>query len=373
MGAKLCTAIFGVGAYTVADTAYKNPDIKKHKETFDALHLSSREVSALFEVFKLIDKDSSGEISCRELLDHMGLERTKFTKRVFTIMDEDGSGEIDFREFCIATWNYCTLGKGALILFAFDLYDNDSSGSIDVDEIELMLKEVYGKSVKTNSQAKHLMQALEKDYGNKSTADCNIDKAQFSDFVRRNPGLLYPAFQLQSKLQAAICGVGFWEDLAQTRIKLSGGAYVHVSSMIVSEINRDAFDQLVITGSKHSEKTGIISAITLAGNGSGESAKNLALKGKLKEEVQSHEVSNMAGTVADRRLRSGVKAVIAANKLKRAAGVGSAAPKHSGHGKLVGASAKINPQAKSADRKPGLVRKSSFEQLRDLTRRKKKK
>ena len=86
----------------------------------------------------------------------------------------------------------------------------------------------------------------------------------------------------------------------------------------------------------------------------------------------------MAGTVADRRLRSGVKAVIAANKLKRAAGVGSAAsgsssaPKHSGHGKLAGASAKINPQTKSADRKPGLVRKSSFEKLRDLTRRKKK-
>ena len=45
------------------------------------------------------------------------------------------SGEIDFREFVIALWNYCTLGKAALILFAFDLYDNDNSGKIDIDEI----------------------------------------------------------------------------------------------------------------------------------------------------------------------------------------------------------------------------------------------
>ena len=54
------------------------------------------------------------------------LQPSKFTKRVFSIMDEDGSGEIDFREFVIALWNYCTLGKAALILFAFDLYDNDN-------------------------------------------------------------------------------------------------------------------------------------------------------------------------------------------------------------------------------------------------------
>ena len=309
------------------------------------------------------------------MLDHMRLEKTKFTKRVFTIMDQDGSGEIDFKEFCIATWNYCTLSKAALILFAFDLYDNDSSGAIDVDEIELMLKEVYGKSAKTSSQAKHLLAALEKDYGNKSASNCTIDKTQFSDFVRRNPGLLYPAFQLQQKLQQSICGVGFWEDLAQTRIKLSGGAYVHVSSMIVSEINREAFDQLVITGSKASDK-GVISAVKLAtggGVGGYTSSKNEAqLKAKLRDEVKGHEASVLTGTVGDRRLRAGVKAVIAANKLKKTQEGASSVPTHSGHGKM-GGSAKINPSLKSGPGgKPGLVRKSSFEKLKDFTRRKKK-
>ena len=55
------------------------------------------------------------------MLEYLHLERTKFTKRIFRIFDEDGSGQIDFREFVIALWNYCTLGKPALIMFAFDL------------------------------------------------------------------------------------------------------------------------------------------------------------------------------------------------------------------------------------------------------------
>lgn len=61
------------------------------------------------------------------------------------IFDEDGSGSIDFREFVMSLWNYCTLSKAALIMFAFDLYDNDNSGEIDIGEVELLLKEVrYG-------------------------------------------------------------------------------------------------------------------------------------------------------------------------------------------------------------------------------------
>ena len=352
----ICSSLFGVGAYTVADTAYQNPEVAKHKETFEALGLKSREVSALFEVFKIIDKDSSGEISCREMLDHLGLEKTKFTKRVFSIMDEDGSGEIDFREFCVATWNYCTLGKGALILFGFDLYDNDSSGNIDIDEIELMLKEVYGKSLKTSSQAKHLMAALEKDYGNKNTAQCSVDKAQFSEFVRRNPGLLYPAFQLQQKLQSSMCGVGFWEDLAQTRIKLSGGAYVHVSSMIVAEINKEAFDQLVKTTEK--KGGGGVASIALRGGSGIKDKINTEQKAKLRDELNSHDASLMTGTVGDRRLRAGVKAVMAQNRMKKFA-----------QETKVGRSVKINPGA-TADKKPGLVRKPSFEKLRDMAKRK---
>ena len=52
-----------------------------------------------------------GEVSITEMLDLLGLPRTRFAKRVFAIFDADGSGEVDLREFFITTWNYCTLSK----------------------------------------------------------------------------------------------------------------------------------------------------------------------------------------------------------------------------------------------------------------------
>ena len=71
--------------------------------------------------------------------------------------DEDGSGEVDFREFVTSLWNYCTVGPHALSIFAFDMYDCDSSGTIDKDEIRLMLKEVYGDEFDRNEFAHRIL------------------------------------------------------------------------------------------------------------------------------------------------------------------------------------------------------------------------
>jgi hypothetical protein len=38
-------------------------------------------------------------------------------------------------------------------LFAFDLYDKDSSGVIDSNEVKLMLKEIYGANYTQNVHA----------------------------------------------------------------------------------------------------------------------------------------------------------------------------------------------------------------------------
>jgi Ca2+-binding EF-hand superfamily protein len=70
------------------------------------------------------------------------------------MFDEDDSGEIDFREFVLSCWNYCSLGRSTLMLFAFDLYDKDSSGIIDQKEIGQMLKDIYGKGWEKNTYAK---------------------------------------------------------------------------------------------------------------------------------------------------------------------------------------------------------------------------
>merc|ERR1719504_257042 len=103
--------------------------------------LSESEARSVYFAFERMDEDGSGEVSITELLD---LPRTRFAKRVFAIFDADGSGEVDLREFFITTWNYRTPSKMALALFAFDLYDRDDSGHIDRQEMERMLRDVYG-------------------------------------------------------------------------------------------------------------------------------------------------------------------------------------------------------------------------------------
>ena len=79
------------------------------------------DIGSLFRIFRMVDVDNSGTIEVAELLAFLDIERTKFSKRIFCMFDEDNSGEIDFREFVLSCWNYCTLGRTTLVLFAFDL------------------------------------------------------------------------------------------------------------------------------------------------------------------------------------------------------------------------------------------------------------
>eukprot|EP00601_Ochromonadales_sp_CCMP2298_P005288 CAMPEP_0173213228 /NCGR_PEP_ID=MMETSP1141-20130122/25264_1 /TAXON_ID=483371 /ORGANISM="non described non described, Strain CCMP2298" /LENGTH=429 /DNA_ID=CAMNT_0014140385 /DNA_START=214 /DNA_END=1499 /DNA_ORIENTATION=- len=159
---------------------------------FQAMKLSKVEVKKLYRIFRLVDVDGSGTIALAELLVHIDLDRTSFTKRIFSIFDDDKSGEIDFKEFVLALWNYCTLSTATLDMFAFDLYDTDGSGELSGGEVSRMLKDIYGGNVKDNMLAK----GVEKDLRDIGDSPLNID--QFRMFAKSHQALLFPAFQMQS-------------------------------------------------------------------------------------------------------------------------------------------------------------------------------
>ena len=56
-----------------------------------------------------------------------------FVRRAFDVLDEDGRGCVRFREFVIGLWNYCTLDRSALLLFAFDMCDFDNTGNYGIN------------------------------------------------------------------------------------------------------------------------------------------------------------------------------------------------------------------------------------------------
>ncbi len=70
----------------------KNEKLASWKQQFDILCLTERDIGRLFRIFRRVDVDNSGQIELAELLVHMDVEKTPFTRRVFSIFDEDGSG-----------------------------------------------------------------------------------------------------------------------------------------------------------------------------------------------------------------------------------------------------------------------------------------
>lgn len=136
------------------DIYTNKPELAQWSSDFECLMFSEADIGALYRIFRKVDNDGSGEIEVAELLAFLDIEKTKFSKRIFCMFDEDNSGEIDFREFVLSAWNYCSLGRATLMLFAFDLYDKDASGIIDQQEIGQMLKDIYGKTWEKNTYAK---------------------------------------------------------------------------------------------------------------------------------------------------------------------------------------------------------------------------
>lgn len=136
------------------DYIYDTPDVKKNVKLFDTFQIKGRELVRFYELFAMFDSDHSGEIDLQEFLKHLDVDMTPFGDRIFHIMDEDGSGQISFREFVMSLWNYCTLSTATLELFAFDLYDRDSTGELSVEEVHQMLQDMYGSDANRNHQAR---------------------------------------------------------------------------------------------------------------------------------------------------------------------------------------------------------------------------
>jgi hypothetical protein len=101
------------------------------------------------------------------------------------------------------------------------LYDEDCSGAIDVEEMTLMLKDVYGKrALSNNKSALHVLNKIKVLGGGLTSNDVEVSYPVFLDFCNKHPALLFPAFHLQLTLQTKIIGRRFWEGLERKRDKV---------------------------------------------------------------------------------------------------------------------------------------------------------
>lgn len=115
-----CGASQQPGLFKDVYTTY--PQLNAYRPQFESLKLYSPEIGdlhihisslfrliicilgKLYNLYRRVDADDSGEISYEELLVHIDIGKTPFSKRIFTIFDEDGSGQISFPEFVLTLW-----------------------------------------------------------------------------------------------------------------------------------------------------------------------------------------------------------------------------------------------------------------------------
>lgn len=182
----------------------------------EKLGMSDQDAKRLYRVFEKVDTDLEGGISLDEFFDFFDLEFSTFAQRAFAIMDVDkssgGKNSLDFGEFLAGVFNYCTMQHNVLVKFAFDLFDNDNSGTIDKKEIKDLILMVYGKKKLDENLAKFLKR-YDKDGGG------TIDLNEWRESEKRNRTMLFPAFELQKQMRDCVLGESYWLKATRMRVQ----------------------------------------------------------------------------------------------------------------------------------------------------------
>lgn len=105
--------------------------------------ISKDQATKYRKMFKAMDKDKDGRLSCQEILDgykEAGIDCSESTiKSMIANIDKDNNGYIEMEEFISASIDKEKLLSEENLKLAFDNMDYDSSGTISLDEVGLFI------------------------------------------------------------------------------------------------------------------------------------------------------------------------------------------------------------------------------------------
>lgn len=98
----------------------------------------------------------------------------------------------------------------ALIKFCFDIFDIDKGGSLDMAELDALVRMLTGTEEITG-ELKKTLDNIDAD------GDGEVSLEEMFGYNKEFPELLKPAFVLRDKLMSQMYGKGFWREMMKTR------------------------------------------------------------------------------------------------------------------------------------------------------------
>eukprot|EP00601_Ochromonadales_sp_CCMP2298_P004548 CAMPEP_0173178686 /NCGR_PEP_ID=MMETSP1141-20130122/5676_1 /TAXON_ID=483371 /ORGANISM="non described non described, Strain CCMP2298" /LENGTH=152 /DNA_ID=CAMNT_0014101209 /DNA_START=76 /DNA_END=531 /DNA_ORIENTATION=+ len=103
------------------------------------------------------------------------------------------------------------------------MYDSDGSETLQLEEIDTMLEDVYGNKKDVLHHTPLVRNVITQLYTLQEEAQgSGLGSDEFVKFVRTHHGLLYPTSQVQAALRGRLLGRAFWTQQIRNRQRLVG-------------------------------------------------------------------------------------------------------------------------------------------------------
>lgn len=195
-------------------------------ELINKFQLSQTHINKLNAIFDNLDVDQAGLISIQELLEHIKTKRSPFIDEVFKRLGSTNSGNSDgnnsnknsssyirkvsVEDFIIVTVRYCMFSRNEILRFCFECFDTDDSGTINEQEYISILKSVNAAEPAFPGNYNRALELFDADH------DGFIGYRDFVSMASKFPIILFPAFDLQQKMQQYTLGESAWLQASKT-------------------------------------------------------------------------------------------------------------------------------------------------------------
>jgi len=199
------------------DEVPESGELRRLSDTLTRIGCQRSTVNSALKIFGRADKDGSGSIGIAEFATMFSLRTSNvFLPRLLSLFDVSGDGDIGALEFVLCLAQFFTSNQYAHIYFAWRLFDQDDSGSMNSEEFQNILYNTMnymGRNANTDAMHdRHVIlgragarvkvkgfATLIKEADIDDNGVITID--EFKVLAAHSPHLVAPAFELWSALE----------------------------------------------------------------------------------------------------------------------------------------------------------------------------